>query len=113
MSRSDLTQGSDSELLYVYLKNGAVELVRDNYTVGRDLMIQIYNPLDHVEPLKSMYWRVFNGQGLLREFSRYFWYDPDPSRLCCATSWARRRFRTPTPDPSSFPGQVPQRGAAP
>ena len=106
MRRSDLTQGSDNELLYVYLKNGALELVRDNYTVVRDLMIQIYKPLDHVEPLKSMYWRVFNGQGLeqytpedlriarntlfalqgyrfksqdlLQHFSRYFWYDPDP-----------------------------------
>jgi hypothetical protein len=106
MSRSDLTRSSDDELLYVYLKSGAVELVRDNYTVGRDLMIQIYNPLDHVEPLKSMYWRVYNGKGLeqytpedlriarntlfalhgyrfesrdlLQHFSRYFWYEPDP-----------------------------------
>ncbi len=106
MSRSDLTQDSDDALLYVYLKSGVLELVRDNYEVARDLMIQIYNPLDHVEPLKSMYWRVYNGKGLeqytqedlriarntlfalhgyrfrsedlFRHFSRYFWYDPDP-----------------------------------
>ena len=64
LSRSDLTQDSDAELLYAYLKTGAVELRRNNFTAGRDLMIQIYDPLDHVEPLKSMYWRVFNGQGL-------------------------------------------------
>jgi hypothetical protein len=105
-SRSDLTDSSDDELLYVYLKNGFLELVGEDFTLKRDLMIQIYKPLDHIEPLKSMYWRAYNGKGLeqytqedlrvarntmfafhgckfesrdlLEHFSRYFWYDPDP-----------------------------------
>jgi hypothetical protein len=109
MSRSDSTEDSNDELLYVYLKNSFLELEMEDYRFERDLVIQIYKPFAHLEPLKSMYWLVFKGRGLeqytaedlriarntlfafhgykfprqdlLEYFSRYFWYDPNPNVL--------------------------------
>jgi hypothetical protein len=104
IGRSDGTDSSDNELLYVCLKSGVLVLERENYAPERDLMAKMYRPLDHAEPLKSMYWRVFNGEGLghytskdlqtarnmlyalhgyaferpdlFKQFSPYFWYYP-------------------------------------
>jgi hypothetical protein len=76
MSRSDLTQSSDDELLYVYLKNGSLELVRENYTLEQ------YTPEDlriARNTLFALHGYAFKSQELLRHFSRYFWYDPDPN----------------------------------
>ena len=58
ISRNDGTGSSTAELLYVYSKNGFLHTEKESYAPGKDLLIQIYKPLGHVEPLIGEEWTL-------------------------------------------------------